>query len=135
MADLPRTLAEQTRYPDDFKRQQEAEGKRWLALSPEALVGLAGSHGSDYVRAGAAAALQQQHTAALNASTEAASLHATRLEQLATETSTQTDRVITLTEQLRKLTVVIAWLTGATLVFAIIQSVPLIIDFVKWLRR
>jgi hypothetical protein len=105
--------------PQAVRDLAEREGRPWASLSTTQLIGIIAYHGVDRVRTAAAADMQrrameshQRHEEAVRASTAAALEHAHRLEALATASGVQTDRVIDLTEQLRKLTVVITWLTA-----------------------
>jgi hypothetical protein len=67
-------------------------------------------------------------------STELYTAHAARLEQLTRSSGRQTDKVIELTEGLRRLTVVITWLTVAAVVFGGVQATAVLVHFYRWYR-
>ena len=58
--------------------------------------------------------------------------HTTELVTLTKASAEQTDKVADLTRSVRTLTVVIAWLTGAAVLFGGIQAVAVIVRFVRW---
>ena len=76
---------------------------------------------------------EERLEAAIRESTRANTEHSSRLEELARSSGRQTDEVIRLTERLRRLTVVIVWLTVGAVAIGAIQSVPLIVMFMRWL--
>ena len=131
---LPSPFSEATN-PEVKRQLAEEEGELWQHFSTMALVGLSSSHGEDRIRDGAAAEMQRRLMEAEEESADASSKHSARLEELAAASGTQAEEVIRLTQRLKGLTVVIAWLAGVTLFVTAMQSVPLIIDFVKWLTR
>ena len=59
---------------------------------------------------------------------------AARLEALTVSSGQQTGKVIALTERLRKLTVVITWLTIAAVVFGGVQAGAVFVHFYRWYR-
>ena len=63
-----------------------------------------------------------------------ATAQSAELVALTKVTGKQTDKVVDLTERLRKLTVVITWLAVASVVFGGIQAAPIIIQFYHWWR-
>jgi hypothetical protein len=78
---------------------------------------------------------QERLDMTLQESTRVTIEHAHRLVDLAQASGRQADEVIALTEKLRRLTVVIVWLTVVAVAIGAIQSVPLVIQFIQWSRR
>jgi len=73
-----------------------------------------------------------QHTLAKFIAT--ATAQSAELVALTKASSKQSDEVVRLTEQLRKLTVWITWLTVAATVFGGVQAAAVIVRFVRWSR-
>jgi hypothetical protein len=121
-----------------------AAGQRWRRLPDDFLVGVMGREGSTvqhYIREGAAVELSRRNLEALRAldatmqsATDASVQHAQRLESAASASGKQTDTVIELTVQLKKLTVVITWLTVAATLFGGIQAAAVIVRLIRWSR-
>ena len=77
---------------------------------------------------------QRQLEEATRESTAAAIAHAGRLEASAAASGEQTSRVIALTEQLQRLTIVIVWLTGFSVLFGSIQAGAILVHLYRWYR-
>jgi hypothetical protein len=128
----------------------ESWGATWKGVSDEYLIGVAArQHGGDITVSmpaliesqrrlkGAIASFDEsmeKHSEALARSVEDSSRQTARLVDLTQETSAQTERVIELTRVMKRLTVVIAWLTVAAAFFAGIQAIAILVHFYRWYR-
>lgn len=119
--DLPEPLKRlNPNYQDDYIRRSADEGKRWGAIPDLALPGIVGEHGHEAVREACAVEMQRRLVAAIR--------------EFNMQSGTQTKDVITLTEKLHDLTVVLERLTIAAVVFGGIQAVAILVHLYRWYR-
>jgi hypothetical protein len=133
MTDPPFSTADLIRSVADITVTAE----KWRKVPDDFLVGIVARENSThsvYVREGAQAELQRRSHDATRQSTIAHAESAARLEALTVSSGRQTDKVIALTERLRRLTVVITWLTIAAVVFGGIQAGAVLVHFYRWYR-
>jgi hypothetical protein len=135
MTELPEALKSVSpNYPDDYLKGAERDAARWAAISDGALIGIIGAHGSDVVRDACSAEMQRRVVISLRAFSADASTQTGRLITLAEETGRQTDKVISLTLKLEKLTVLLAWLAGLAALLAAVPAVEILVRFYRWYR-
>jgi hypothetical protein len=117
--DLPESLSVPTNAAA-FRNGVRREGQAWEHFSDTELVGIVASQGADRTRDAAAVEMQRRLMATFQTSSDSA--------------SRQTEHVIALTEQLRRLTIVITWLTVFAVIFGAIQASAVVVHFYRWLR-